>query len=145
MYDPEGKRVYVSQDVKFEEDKPWPWNSQSAGGTDMTDTFSVLETNAEVQAVVDTEVMTDSDMGSPNSPYTNSNLGSSNSPYTEVTTPQQTQTPAVNPDNYDGSTEPKRFRKLEEVYAETEEMQVEEELYFVGADEPENYKCAAKD
>lgn len=45
----------------------------------------------------------------------------------------------ISSDMYDGSTEPRRLRLLSDVYTETEQMVLEDELLFVGIDEPTNY------
>lgn len=46
----------------------------------------------------------------------------------------------------DTSSEPRNFRSLDDVYANTEEVALEdEELFLMGVDEPANYKEAAKE
>lgn len=47
--------------------------------------------------------------------------------------------------NYDDSAQPKRSRLLSDVYEETEEVELEEDLFLMGIDKPFNYKQAAKD
>lgn len=49
------------------------------------------------------------------------------------------------PENYDDSREPKKTRLISEIYNDTEEMVLEEELFLMGVEEPSNYKEAAKD
>lgn len=64
----------------------------------------------------------------------------------QVTTPTfQTSNPTLNLDDYDDSTEPKRVRSLRGIYEETEEVQLDEELFLMGVDEPATYSQAAKD
>lgn len=70
-------------------------------------------------------------------------LGSTSEP--EVSTPLQTQAEVVDADRYDDSGELRRYIPLSEVYNETEEIDMDEELLFAGIDEPPNYEQAAKE
>lgn len=64
----------------------------------------------------------------------------------ELDTPfSQPSNTRVNRDDYDDSHTPKKFRSLNEVYDETEEVTLDEELYLMGVEEPSNFKQAAKD
>lgn len=64
----------------------------------------------------------------------------------EVTTPlSQSATPRLNRDNYDDSVEPRKVRLVDDIYNETEEVILDEELFLMGVEEPANYKQAAKD
>lgn len=63
----------------------------------------------------------------------------------ENTTPVRARVTEVSPEHYDDSTEPKRFRPVAEIYEETEEMQMDEELMLIGTEEPTNYEQAVKD
>ncbi|KAL8109524.1 hypothetical protein AgCh_025583 [Apium graveolens] len=51
----------------------------------------------------------------------------------------------LNPENYDDSSELNRIINLSEIYNETEEQQLDEELYLMGIEEPMNFVQAAKD
>ncbi|KAL8109523.1 hypothetical protein AgCh_025582 [Apium graveolens] len=51
----------------------------------------------------------------------------------------------LNPENYDDSAELKGIINLSEIYNETEEQQLDEELYLMGIEEPMNSVQAAKD
>lgn len=46
--------------------------------------------------------------------------------------------------NYDDSVTPKRSRSIRDVYNDTEEMNLEEELFLMGVEEPANYREAVK-
>lgn len=48
-------------------------------------------------------------------------------------------------DNYDYSATPKKFRSINDVYADLEEVMLDEELFLMGIDEPPNFKQAVKD
>lgn len=50
-----------------------------------------------------------------------------------------------NDDNYDGSTEPRHFRLLSDVYNETDEVELIDELMMAGIEEPICYSQAATD
>lgn len=41
------------------------------------------------------------------------------------------------------SSEPRKFQLLDEIYDETKEVEIENELFMLGIDEPNNYKEAA--
>lgn len=47
--------------------------------------------------------------------------------------------------NYDDSVEPLKVRRLSDVYNDTEEVVLDEELYLMGTEEPANFKEASKD
>ena len=51
----------------------------------------------------------------------------------------------LNPEDYDDSTEPKRVRTIADIYENSEEIEADEELLFLGTEEPNNYMQAMKD
>lgn len=51
----------------------------------------------------------------------------------------------MSPENYDDSVEPKRLRSIREIYDETEEVHLDEELMLIGIDEPTSYEQAARE
>lgn len=51
----------------------------------------------------------------------------------------------MNLDDNDDSAEPRNFISLNDVYDHTEEIELDEELYFMGLEEPTNYKHDVKD
>lgn len=52
---------------------------------------------------------------------------------------------SLNQDDYDDSTELRRIKRLDEIYNETEEVFLDEELFLMGVEEPMNYSQAVKD
>lgn len=56
-----------------------------------------------------------------------------------------TPTSQLNPENYDDSCEPKRFRLMGDIYRDTEEVELDEDLMLTGVEEPVSYKQAVKD
>lgn len=51
---------------------------------------------------------------------------------------------SLNPEDYDDRNEPKRIIALSEIYNDTEEVDLEEELLYVGVEEPATYSQAVK-
>ena len=51
----------------------------------------------------------------------------------------------VSADRYDDSGEPRWFRAIQDVYAESKEKTLDEELLFAGIDEPQNFEQAVKE
>lgn len=60
-------------------------------------------------------------------------------------TQTRSQVQSLNLEDYDDSIEPRRVRNLAEIYNETEEVYLDEELYLMGVEEPMNYSHAIKD
>lgn len=52
---------------------------------------------------------------------------------------------SLDKDAYDDSATQKNFRPLEDIYQETEETEIEDELLLMGVDEPNSYVHAVKD
>lgn len=124
LYDPRSGKVYVSRDVTFEERKKWPWDDLEESQTqqDSAHSFDVPEPKL--------------DEGGEQS------RGRDNEEQ-EINTPQRKEIP--DPSTYDDSGVPKRFRSLADVYNESEEVEIEDELLCMGVDEPSSYKTAVKE
>lgn len=115
LYDPNSRQVYVSKDVVFDKTKCWNWDTDEGSVTEQLDTFFVFDT-------ISTE------MGEQNE-Y------EGNIDDLEVSTPRsQTRNRSVEADMYDDSTTPKKFRPLSDIYNETEEIEIEDELMLMGID-----------
>ena len=121
LYDPEGGRIYISRDMIFEETKTLHW-----GNTAMNRTQPIEFTPLKV--VTNEEEVEIEDM--------NDGL--------DPPSPPQSQSSNLSHDNYDDSVEPKKFKGIADVYNETEEIELNEELLLMGVEEPVNYKQAAK-
>lgn len=63
----------------------------------------------------------------------------------EVSTPLQSSHVAVSADRYDDSVEPRWFKSIQEVYAGTEETELDDELLFAGIDERQNFQQTVKE
>lgn len=118
----------------FEETKSWHWSNHEDFNSCSSISFSVPEiTEMTSGENVEGDVLN----------------GGENREDVAVTPPRTeqntTQEMVISPHRYDDSGEPRRFRPLSEVYAETKETELEEGLLFMGVDEPLNYEHAEKD
>lgn len=124
LFNPDEKKTYVSKDVIFEEDKSWPWGIIRGNGV----VFSLTtESQVEVEG--------------------NEEQSSSDNREEQVAATPLSHASAtrLNPDHYDDSTKPKKNRLLIDVYNDTEEMVIDEELYLMGTEEPPDYRDALKE
>lgn len=110
----------------FSETEPWPWNQQG--------------TNSEVPTMFSVPDIYTADEDE----QIDSNIFDGNNSISSTPEPQSP-TSTRNPDNYDDSTEPKKTRRLSEIYNETSMVDLDEELYLVGFEEPANYRQAIQD
>lgn len=118
LYDPDNNKIHVSRDVVFEETKSWEWVREDKHTG--TDTFVVISTAPVEQTAETTEE--------------------------SVVTPARSQTTSSpdSPESTEASTEPRHFRLLSDIYNVTEEVELADELMFVGAVEPTSYNEAVK-
>ncbi|XP_074363653.1 uncharacterized protein LOC141704306 [Apium graveolens] len=125
LFDPINKRVYVSRDVVFDELKHWPWNRQKEEES-YAGSFLVPEMHTDIEQ--------------------SQQEGAENDDIWEAreTTPPHSPSSYQNSDNYDDSSEPKRYRTLNDIYNNSEVVEVEDELLLVGQEEPVNYGQAVK-
>lgn len=119
LFDPTTGRVSVSRDVIFEEAKSWDWNQKSESGTDKLGSFIIIDSQSFAG---------EEQQG-------------------EVSTPMQSHTTGhsaeYESESSSGSTEPHRFRLHSDVYNDAAEVDLnDEELLFVGAEEPQNFAQA---
>lgn len=138
LYDPENKIVHVSRDVVFEEKKAWNWKKFEEIGDVPMRTFTVITGYAEEQ---------EENTGGENSPMLHSQSSSGEnyqSPSSEV---YQSQTGEnMSSSDSEGSTQPRKFKSLQEIYATTEAIELEDdELLLIGVDEPVHYNQAVID
>lgn len=132
LYDPETGRIFVSRDVIFEEDKPWNWEQ----GKENTEPQPGVFTVAGIREELPGDFQNEDDIVTPQG-----SSASSDSESTEVN-PQSTEPSSESDVDGDATN----HRSLRDIYAETEQIELEdEELFLMGVDEPANYSQAAKD
>lgn len=133
LYDPEGKKICISGDVVFEENKTWDWSDQTNEVNDRMELFSVpgygytgLENNGEetenVQAQGAGTAVENSQWGEPNTPTTERRMADTSD-----------------------ETAPRKFRLVSDIYDETGEVELEEELMLMGVEEPTSYSQEVKE
>lgn len=123
LYDPENGTVHVSRDVYFEEMKEWSWKQQGEEPS-WYGTFTITGTHSEENSGGNESYSLSNSNGGDTSE--NSETGSSSS-------------------SSSCSSEPKNYRSLNDIYDEIEEVEPGDELFFLGVEEPANYKQAIKE
>lgn len=140
LFDPKNNRVHVSRDVIFKETKGWDWSLDEDERQEIEVPFNVLDTNWN-EGQLQCETTNEDHQRS-----TASSTPVSTPDRTPVMTPEtRTSTSRLDPQNYDGSIEPRKIRSITEIYEGTDEVELDDELLFLGCEEPANYKQAVKD
>ena len=139
LYDPEQRTVHVSRDVVFEENKSWQWENNIERSEGPRDTFVVIGATTDPEE--------DNHVGeqSPNlfSEESSSADGESSADAESVYTPSPVSASSMN-NGADIESGPRRYRPLNEIYDETQEIDLDdEELMLAGLEEPTNYSKAA--
>lgn len=128
LYDPEKNKVCVSRDVIFEENRTWPWCQFEEDTTEVTNSFVIIN-----------------DYKSGKNVERDSNEERNVDRHQALSTPQSNRDEySADPELTDGSSEPKHYRSLEDIYDNTEEVELHDELLLVGVDEPSCYNQASK-
>ena len=125
LYNPSTGRLHVSRDVVFEEEKGLNWEHKETQDNGPPGTFIIFDTQTNnVQNDIETEMHT---------PRVPSTGGSSvHEPNSE----------GYNSQSSGESSEPRRFRLLNEIYEDTEEVEIADELLFIGVEEPKTFEEA---
>ncbi|KAL8110234.1 hypothetical protein AgCh_026086 [Apium graveolens] len=149
LLDPHTNKIHVSRDVMFEEDKALMWDELECTNDTCKEGFSVEGFPGPVESDEETEVNEEEDINSEGSETLDSpgdTQGGESSRTAASPSSELIQHSSYNleSENYDDSVEPKRSKKLFDIYNETEETQLEEELYLMGVKEPVNFKQAVK-
>lgn len=125
LYDPEAKKILVSRDVVFEEQEGWSWdNTQEAATGKTSGTFIVCDAQSNGETRADELEI----------PENGSNE--------EEVVGQETEGHESD-ENNDGNA--RKSRLLSDIYNETSEVELEEELLLTGIDEPNCYEQALKE
>lgn len=161
LFCPEENKIYVSKDVVFEEGKCWQWSNEREDGDtqvlfhvaerlDQVDDNEsrVLETNEGGQYTSESgegyESSASSTVHGTPSAASAASL-SQTTPCTRSSVSSRSVASRLDSDNYDDSVEPLKVRRLSDIYNDTEEVTLDEELYLMGTEEPANFKEASKD
>lgn len=132
LYDPISGRIHISRDVIYQEDKFWPWEEQSKFGDEVNFPSSYITLNSdslEVEGpVTEVEPATPTQSHTSTQPISSTKDEDSSSSTTS-----------------DTSSEPRNFRLLSDIYNETEEIEIDDELLFLSVEEPTSYSEAAKE
>lgn len=128
LYDPETGTVHISRDEVFEEAKGWKLRSCEDSDARLSSSFVVIGIQSE-DGVRDA-----GDQHTDTTPLTPLTPNSS-----------QATTSSEQDDTHDGSEPPRNFRLISDIYNETEETEMTEELLLAGFDEPMSYSQAMKE
>lgn len=129
LYDSSSCKIYISRDVRFEEEKGWPWIIEKESESQQQESFVVLDDFS-------TETENLEQFHQQQSDDTEGETATPRSPSSEMNSDAE---------RYDDSVTPKRFRSLTDIYNATEEIELEDELMLMGINEPSAYKHAVKD
>lgn len=143
LYDPSKKKIIVSRDVIFEEEKGWCWEKTDEGlMKDQEETFTVHYGEESPQAENSNQNESFDDLqggnSSPHSPTTPSTLSSS-SPDTGGSGSSSGSSSSPDSENAE-----RKFRSLQEIYDSTREVEEEAGLCFLSSEEPATYEEASK-
>ncbi|XP_074337696.1 uncharacterized protein LOC141674896 [Apium graveolens] len=127
LYDPVSKQVRVSRDVVFEEKKMWSWDQLEEGHQTQQNYFTIFGFEFE-------------------DPNRNEEVEEPEIPSQEATpTSVSTQVFGISGgDSSVVSSEPRKFRSLDDIYNNTEIVELDYELLLIGMDEPLNYDQASR-
>ena len=155
LFDPATGVVHVSRDVSFDEAKGWPWNSTEQNCVE-SGNFTVVGIATDEQGNNESEhaVMSSEDdiLSTPQSNRSSINQSSSAHLVTPQSQRSDTRSTETGAETNEGSLseissnngEPGRFRALNDIYDQTEEIELTEELLLLGIDEPVVYEQAVK-
>lgn len=129
LYDPINNKIWVSRDVTFEEDKSWLWEKKEGSVFTKPGTF-IIDGDSAREAENTYDNAGDVGTGDDTADSQSENIDSPRS---------QSTTQSLNSEDYDDSGEPNKVRNLQNIYNETEEVQLDEELFLMGIEEPINF------
>lgn len=134
LYDPESGRILVSRDV-VDESKTWTWDTQACEGQISPEKFTVANVYSVVEQGQEQETHMPEDEETSGSSMGTVNAQPQGSP--AVNSPQSSS--SSQPESSSCSSEPREFRLLSDIYDETHEVELDDELLLLGIDEPNNF------
>ncbi|KAL8108091.1 hypothetical protein AgCh_024510 [Apium graveolens] len=155
LFDPLTRRIHVSRDVVFNERKAWDWDSNTDSELRRDGYFILGDYTPDIMTQEDDFDMERDESVSPETSSMHMEQDESVSPATPPT-PQPSVSVATTSQNGSeditlssassvSSEHPQRFQNLADIYANTTEIEVEEELLLMGVDEPIYFKQAITD
>lgn len=139
LYDPVEGTVHVNRDVHFEEKKAWSWYEKQTPVVHTPANFTIIDyQSSTLEGIGDEGESEESSEESLESTPRSSNVHGSSSEYNSGGMSSSPSTLS------DSSSEPSRFRSLESIYEETEEIEAADELLLSEIDEPVTYDQAVK-
>jgi hypothetical protein len=160
VYDPKGKRLYITRDVAFEENRAWDWSSSSGGQIAGPPAFIVDYSTCE-EGESSTAASATTSAAAENSPQNSAVAGyspptaaaagpSARSESADTPSPAQVQfaTPPSQDPNLDTDSDgPHRYRRVDDVYEATVPFQDldEESTCLLAAEEPASVEEALEE
>lgn len=132
LYDPVTGTLHISRDVVFQEEKFWPWEQQNTSEVSMP---NLVHLGGSMMEEVDADI-TESEARTPQQYRMSSASVLEPSSATEGSSVSQSS---------DEESETQRFRLLSDIYNETEEIELEDDMLLVSIEEPTNCNEAAKE
>jgi Reverse transcriptase (RNA-dependent DNA polymerase) len=134
VYNPVTKKVHVTRDVIFEEDKAWDWDT-GEGSLD-TLTATGFSTDFELDEI----------SGEQRDVYQDGSEGVEQQIHDSPTSMQEPAEDDGHDEQGDSRGTPVKFKSLEEIYNETEPIQLNcADVCLIGMEEPANFSEAIKD
>ncbi|KAL8157792.1 hypothetical protein AgCh_002484 [Apium graveolens] len=131
LFDPLSGRISVSRDVVYEENRAWAWDNHENKSPCQSRIFVI---SGHYSSEDNDNSGEESDSSGENSVNTGRDMELNSESV------DNRETSATSSD----SEQPTKFRLLNEIYDETEEIEIEDELMLLGIEEPAYYKQAVK-
>ena len=147
LYDPDTGVIHVSRDIVFDEANGWKWQEIEVKDIQSQSSFVVAgfaERSSQSETIQGDEEHTEhSVLSTPQSQASGSRLST---PQSQASGSRHTNTSGTQyeSDELDESNPPRNFRLISDIYNETEEGELAEELLLAGIDEPACYNQAIK-
>ena len=144
LYSPETGVVHISRDIVFEEAKGWPWKeTEVKGSLKIPSPSFFIIAGSQVENIPGEEGSSQSEFQEGGEEH---NILST--PQSQRSSSRQTDTGGEqheSDESDDGSNSPRNFRLISDIYNETEEIEITNELLLAGIDEPVCYGQAIKE